>query len=134
WMPRCFWYQALKAVASSALKKMPPMPITRFIFSPFRLLLKLIVTGLIALCLLTGCYFLMLRCVTCATESFHAFGHLLRRYVFDMSCQRPRMPEGIGKRAHPVTIKLILQRTLNFCSGINGTLKYGVHIFNIQQQ
>src|SRR5438046_2730917 len=33
-MPRCRLYQACSAGASLALKKMPPMPVTRFIKSP----------------------------------------------------------------------------------------------------
>jgi hypothetical protein len=31
WMPRCSAYQALRALGSRALRKMPPMPVTRAI-------------------------------------------------------------------------------------------------------
>src|SRR5438477_6521976 len=34
-IPRCCLYQACSAGASFALKKMPPMPVTRFIESPW---------------------------------------------------------------------------------------------------
>src|SRR4051812_9350160 len=33
WMPRCLAYQALRALGSFALRKMPPIPVTRAIES-----------------------------------------------------------------------------------------------------